>query len=280
MMIKSYKARQRFNTFLWYFFATIIAIVIAIPFYWMISTSLNTRSSLSITKIQWFPKVISMDSYKQVFETENFISSITNSFYLSILSTIIQLIFASMAAYALSIITFKGRELIFKIMIATMMIPTQVTIIPLYVIMTRIGMLDNINSLLFLQLFNILAIFILRQKMFTIKKDFIEAAIVESAGPFRIFISIVLPLCAGTLATLAVIGFMGIWNEYFIHLVLLTRPENYTLPLVLSAMRGQYDDSYNVWMAGATISIIPILILYIFMQNYFSSGLQVGGVKG
>ena len=185
-----------------------------------------------------------------------------------------------MAAFALSKIKFRARGLIFGLYVTALMIPAQTTFIPLFIVMSKLNLINNLNAFLFLQLFNAFAIFMLRQKMLTINDAYIEAATIDGAGMGRIFFKIILPLCSGTLATLAILSFMDLWNDYLLPLVLLTDRVNYTLPLILNSMQGQYNNQYNLMMAGSLVSIIPILIVYICAQKYFKEGLTVGGVKG
>ena len=131
-----------------------------------------------------------------------------------------------------------------------------------------------------LQLFNAFAIFMMRQKMMTINDAYIEAAVIDGASMWRIFFKIILPMSGSAIATLAILAFMDMWNDYLLPLVLLSERSKFTLPLLLSTLSGQYKNQYNLTMAGALISIIPILIVYIFAQKYFKEGLTDGGVKG
>ncbi|MBS5520823.1 MAG: carbohydrate ABC transporter permease [Clostridiales bacterium] len=260
--------------------AIIFAFIIMFPFFWMLSTSLKGNGALLTIPIEILPKAPTLDAYEKLFRTPSFVKSIFNSLYVAIFSTAVQLITSSMAAYALTKIKFKGREALFKGFIATMMIPFQVIFIPLFIVMSKMNLTNNLSALVLLHLFAPVAIFMLRQKMMTIDDAYIEAATIDGASAFQIYRKIILPLCSGTLATLAVMAFMSSWNDYLIPLVMLSDQEKYTLPLVLNGLEGQFLGEYNLMMAGSLISIIPILILYICMQKYFKEGLQVGGVKG
>ncbi|MFU0799059.1 MAG: ABC transmembrane type-1 domain-containing protein [Xylanivirga thermophila] len=263
-----------------YFIAIFIAVLVLMPFFWMISTSLKSRGAMMSIPIEWIPKEITLDSYKKILSIPNFLTSILNSFYLATTTTVVQIISASMAAFAFSKIKFKGREVLFKVYIATMMIPFQVIFIPLFIIMSSMKLTNNLSALLLLQFFNAFAIFMLRQQMMGISDDFIDAATIDGASQLRIFISIIIPLARGTIATLAVMAFMGSWNDYLFPLVMLSDRSKFTLPLILNSLSGQYSSQYNLLMAGSLISMIPIIILYMFMQKYFKAGLQVGGIKG
>lgn len=230
--------------------------------------------------VEWIPKNPTLDAYRKLFTIRNFGTSILNSFYVSIFCTILRLLCASMAAFALTKIKFRGSGMVFALYLTALMIPAQVTFIPLFIVMGKLNLLNSLNAFLFLQFFNAFAIFMLRQKMLTINDAYLEAARIDGAGMWRIFFQIILPLCPGTLATLAILSFMDLWNDYLLPLVLLTDRANYTLPLILNSMQGQFSNQYNLMMAGSLISIIPILIVYICAQKYFKEGLTVGGVKG
>jgi len=279
MMINR-KHRQIWGAILFYVLGSLVAIIIMIPFLWMIVTSLKSKGALLSIPVEWIPKKPSLDAYKKIFALQDFSSSILNSFYLAVATSLVQILSASMAAYAFSKIQFKGRESLFKVYLATMMIPFQVVFIPLFIVMSSLKLTNNLNAFLLLQLFNPFAIFMLRQKMMTISDSFIEAAIIDGANQFQIFRKIILPLSSGILATLGVMAFMGSWNDYLFPLVMLSDKKKFTLPLILSALQGQYSSDYNLLMAGSLISILPILIVYMFAQKYFRSGLQIGGVKG
>lgn len=274
------KNRRFLGAALFYVMGTLMAIIILIPFLWMIVTSLKAKGALLSIPVEWIPKEPSLDAYRKIFGLQDFSGSILNSFYLAIMTTSVQIISASMAAYAFSKIKFKGKETLFRVYLATMMIPFQVLFIPLFIIMSSLKLTNNLNAFLLLQFFNPFAIFMLRQKMMTISDSFIEAAVIDGASQFQIFGKLILPLASGTLATLGVMSFMGSWNDYLLPLVMISDKKKFTLPLILSSLQGQYGSEYNLLMAGSLISIIPILIVYMLAQKYFRSGLQIGGVKG
>lgn len=280
MMNNSIKLKRGLGRLAFYLFALCIAFIVCVPFFWMLVTSLKSRGAIMSIPVEWVPKHPTLEAYTKLFSIPNFGTSILNSFYLSVVCTLVRLVCAAMAAFALTKISFKGRELTFKIYVTALMIPVQITFIPLFIVMTKLHLTNSLNAFLLLQLFNAFAIFMLRQKMMTINNAYIEAAVIDGAGMWRIFCQIVVPLCSGTLATLTILAFMDLWNDYLLPLVLLTDRSKYTLPLLLSTLSGQYKNQYNLMMAGALISIIPILVVYICAQKYFKEGLAVGGVKG
>lgn len=273
------RTRKLFSAIAFYILGGIIAVVMLIPFFWMIITSLKTKGALLSIPVEWIPKNPSLDSYTKIFKLEGFSKSIINSFYLAITTTVVQVLSASMAAYAFSKIRFKGREALFRVYLATMMIPFQVVFIPLFIIMSSLKLTNSLNAFLLLQLFNPFAIFMLRQKMMGINDSFVEAAIIDGASHFQIFAKVIFPLSSGVIATLGVMSFMGSWNDYLLPLVMISDKKKFTMPLILNSLNGQYGSDYNLLMAGSLISIIPILIVFMFAQKYFRSGLQIGGIK-
>lgn len=265
---------------LFYVAAIIIAVAVCIPFFWMIITSLKSKGAVMSIPVEWIPKEPTLEAYQKLFSIPNFTSSVMNSFYISVVCTIVRLVCAAMTAYALTKIKFKARDGIFKLYITALMVPAQITFIPLFIVMTKLSLTNKLNAFILLQLFNAFAIFMLRQKMMTINNAYIEAATIDGASHWKIFWKIIMPMCSGTLATLAILSFMDLWNDYLLPLVLLTDKGKYTLPILLSTLSGQYKNQYNLIMAGSLVSIIPILIVYICAQRYFKEGLNVGGVKG
>lgn len=265
---------------LYYFTASILGFLILIPFLWMIITSLKDRSNVLIVPIEWIPNPISFESYKSVFTFFPFGRAIFNSTFISVSTTIITVFSASMAAYAFSKIDFWGRDKLFKLYLATMMVPGQVTTIPMFIILKQFGLVNSFAGLLAPTIFNAFAIFMLRQQMKSISNDYIDAGIIDGASQFKIFLKLVMPLVSPIVATLAVITFMGAWNDYFWPLVVLQDNEKVTLTLALQRISGQYPSFYNVLMAGSLMSMIPILVIYGCAQKYFKTGLQIGGIKG
>lgn len=267
-------------TFLFYLMATVIALAMLIPLFWMISTSLKTKGALMALPIQWIPKAPTTDNFIRLFNTEGFIGSIGNSFIIAASSVVLTLISSSLAAFAFAKIKFRGREVIFILYLASMMIPTQVLFIPLYLVMSEMHLTDTLISLIIPGLFRAFAVFMLRQKMMTIPSEYMDAAAMDGASLGRTFFQIIAPMCKGILATLAIILFMESWNDYLLPLVMLQSNSKFTMPILLNVMSGQFKNQYNLMMAGALVSMIPILILYAGAQKYFKAGLQVGGVKG
>ncbi len=272
--------KHRLGTAGYYVVSIVLAVIALIPFLWMISTSLKSRGALMSIPIEWIPAEPTLDGYAKVFSRFPFLRTIGNSLLVSVAYTLITLISASMAAFAFAKLRFRGSGAILSVYIATMMIPTQVTMIPLFVVMNRLGLIDSYASVILPSMFKPFAVFLLVQQMKTIPNDYIDAARIDGAGLFQTYRKVALPLCIPTLATLAVTTFMESWNDYLWPLLMLTDRNKMTLPIALSTLNGQYSTEYNVLMAGSLISMIPIIIIYIAAQKQFKSGLMAGGIKG
>lgn len=273
-------AKRKINKILFYVVAIALAVVAMIPFLWMISTSLKSRGALMAIPIQWIPENPTLDAYIKVFFKFPFAKTIGNSLFISVSYTVITLLSSSMAAFAFAKLKFPGNDLIFKCYLATMMIPTQVTMIPLFVIMNKMGLIDSYASVILPSIFRPFAVFMLVQQMRTIPNDFLDAAKIDGANLFQVFGKVALPLCAPSLATLSITTFMESWNDYLWPLLMLTDKNKMTLPIALSTLNGQYATEYNVLMAGSLISMVPIIIIYICAQKYFKNGMMSGGIKG
>ncbi len=264
----------------YYIIAITLAIIALIPFLWMISTSFKSRGALMSIPIEWIPENPTWDAYVKVFSKFPFAKTIGNSLFISVSYTLITLLSAAMAAFAFAKLRFPGNGLLLSGYLATMMIPTQVTMIPLFVIMNRIGLTDTYASVILPSIFRPFAVFMLVQQMRTIPNDFLDAAKIDGANVFQVFYKVALPLCIPSLATLAITTFMESWNDYLWPLLMLSDKNKMTLPIALSTLNGQYATEYNVLMAGSLVSMIPIIMIYIVAQKQFKSGMMAGGIKG
>lgn len=272
--------KRRLSTTAYYVIGILIAVISLIPFAWMISTSLKARGALMSIPIEWIPKEPTVAAYEKVLTKFPFLKTVANSLFISVTYTVITLISASMAAFAFAKVRFPKADLLLKVFLATMMIPTQVTIIPLFVVMNKLGLINTYGSVLLPSIFRPFAVFLLVQQMRTIPNDYLDAASIDGASTFTVYRKVALPLCAPTLATLSITTFMESWNDYLWPLLMLTDKSKMTLPIALSTLNGAYATEYNVLMAGSLISMVPIILIYIFAQKYFENGMMAGGIKG
>lgn len=272
--------KKRLSAAAYYLLGTLIAVLATIPFLWMITTSLKARGALMSIPIEWIPKEPTLAAYVKVFSKFPFFRTIGNSLFISVTYTVITLISASMAAFAFAKLEFPRAGMLLKVFLATMMIPTQVTMIPLFVVMNKMQLINTYSSVILPSIFRPFAIFLLVQQMRTIPNDYLDAARIDGASTFRVYFRVALPLCRPTLATLSITTFMEAWNDYLWPLLMLTDKVKMTLPIALSTLNGQYSTEYNVLMAGSLISMVPIILVYIFAQKYFENGMMAGGIKG
>lgn len=252
--------------------------VMFFPFLWTVITSISPGSGLSVTPAL-IPENPSLEAYARLFAERPFGRVILNSFGLAAATTIIQLVTSSTAAYAFSRLPFKGRGAVFAVYLATMMIPLQVLIVPLFVELKTFGLLNTYLGALLPTFASAFGIFLLRQAVNQVPRELDEAATLDGAGHFRIFYSVVLPNIRPALATLTVFAFMGSWNSFLWPLVVLRKPELQTLPIALAGLQGQYTTEWDIIMAGSVVSILPMLALYIFAQKYVIQGVASSGIK-
>lgn len=257
------------------------AISMIFPFYWMIATSFKTEARVFAFPPEWIPNPPIVESYQYIFTELPFPSYVFNSVKVSLLSTLGAVLSSSMAAYAFARVRFRGREPLFIATLAALMIPAQVTMIPLYVVMTRIGWVDTHLPLIVPAYFgSAFGIFLMRQFFMTIPQELNDAAKIDGCSHFGIYWRIMLPLSKAVIATLALLSFMGSWNDLLGPVIYLYTEKLFTLPLALTRFRGQYYTQWSYMMAGATVSLLPILVVFLFTQQYFVRGVVLSGLKG
>jgi len=250
------------------------------PFTWSILTSFKTTAEI-VGGNSIFPEHWSLDGYQTVFSSQ-FPTWIGNSLIVGIIVTVLNLVFNTMAGYALARINFRGKNMIFSLLLLLIMIPSQVTMIPLYIVISHLGLIDTHGSLIFTTMINISYIFMMRQFFINFPKDVEEAATIDGLSRLGTFFKVVLPNAKGAVATQAIFVFMGIWNEFMKPLLFISSPDKYMLTQGLNAISKQYMNAtkWDVIMSGAIISIIPIFIIYILLNKYFiTSNDQTAGIK-
>lgn len=251
------------------------------PFLWTIGSSLKNMTQIFALPPVWFPNPIVWQNYLDSLQAMPFGRAYWNSFYITIIVVVCQLFTGSMAAYAFAKLRFKGSEVLFLLFLATMMIPKQVTMIPLYLIMDKLDWLNTHLPLIIPgALFNAFAVFLLRQFIRGIPKELEEAAVMDGASIPRIYWSVILPLIKPALAAMTIFIFMGTYNNFMDALIYLSTPEKFTVPLLLNNFKGLYVTNWSYMMAGATISVIPIILVYLFAQRYIIEGITLTGIKG
>ena len=254
------------------------ALVMVFPFVWTVVTSITPGATLTTTP-RLIPENPSLSPYFELFDRVPFGQVIVNSLIIAVVGTILQLVTSAMAAYVFSRMPFPGRGAGFVLYLATMMIPFQVLIVPLFAEMKALGLINTYVGAILPTIASAFGVFLLRQAMNTVPYDLDQAATLDGAGHFRIFTRIVLPLVRPALATLAVFAFLNTWNSFLWPLIILRDPLMQTLPVALSSLQGQYSTQWDVLMAGSVISIIPMFALYVFAQKYIVQGVAGTGLK-
>ncbi len=273
--------RQRLWSLLMHALIWLGAVAMVIPFLWMLSTSLKSQGAAATYPPQWIPDPIRWRNYIDVVSSFPFGVFALNSVKISLLGTIGQIITTAMAAYAFSRMNFPGRSVLFMLLLATLMIPGHVTMIPTFLLFNALGWVNTHYPLFIPAWFGgAFGTFLIRQFFLTVPQDYSDAAAIDGAGHFRIFTAIFLPLAKPVIATLALFTFMGHWNEFLLPVIYLTDQDKLTLTVGLSSFRQQYTTLYHYLMAGTLLSIIPILTLFVVLQQYFVRGIVMSGIKG
>jgi multiple sugar transport system permease protein len=257
------------------------AIAMVVPFLWMLSTSLKGQSASVSYPPEWIPRPAHWSNYIDVVQSFPFGIFAFNSLKIALLGTIGQLISTSFAAYAFSRMNFPGRQTIFFLLLATLMIPGHVTMIPTFILFNALGWVNSHYPLFVPAWFGgAFGTFLIRQFFLTLPQDYSDAAAIDGAGHFHIFTRIYMPLAKPVLATLALFVFMNHWNEFLLPVIYLTDQDKMTLTVGLSSFRLQYSTLYHYLMAGTLLSILPILVLFVVLQKYFVRGIVMTGIKG
>ncbi|WP_159886241.1 carbohydrate ABC transporter permease [Paenibacillus puerhi] len=260
----------------------VVSVVFLVPLIWMISAASKFEQDVMSYPIQWIPTSWNfIGNFKEVwFGKVPFSLFYFNSFKLAITMTLCTLVFSSMAAFAFTKIEFKGRHVAFGILLSFMIIPSEATLVPRYMLLKWLRLYNTHEGLILMNAFSIYFTFLLRQFMLSIHSEFIEAAKIDGAGYFKIFWKIVLPLSKPILATVGIIKFIWSWNDYQNPLIFLIKQELYPIPLGLQLFRNDYADNYSVIMMASLAAIIPLVLIFIILQKQVIKGISLGGVKG
>jgi multiple sugar transport system permease protein len=258
---------------------SLIALAIVFPFIWMVFTSFKPEAQIAQYPPKLFPDTWTLENYQNVWSRIPFARLFLNSIVMAGGVTIISLLLDSMAAYALSRLEFPGRDAVFIVILIALMLPFQVMFIPLYVVVHDLGLLDSYSGLIVPRATNAFGIFMLRQFFMTLPKELDEAARIDGASEFGIYWRIILPLSGPALATLAIFHFMYNWNDFLWPLLITSSTEMRTLPAGLALFVGQHVVEYGVVMAGAVLTLLPLLVAFLFAQRYFIQGIAMTGIK-
>jgi len=272
---------DRFAMLVMYVLLTATALVAAFPFWWMIVAATRRSDTILTVPPPLLPGGALGTNYRELTDSLPFFRAAANSVFVAGISTLLVLFFCSLGGYAFAKFRFPGRDKLFALMLATMMIPGILGIIPSYMLMREIGWLDTYLPLIVPGAANAFGIFWMRQYITSaVPNDLIDAARIDGAGQFRIYWNIVVPVILPALAALAIMTFMGKWNEFFWPLVILTDEDKFTLPVALSTLQSLHGQQVGVQMLGASLAVLPILAVFLLSARQFMAGLTAGALKG
>lgn len=257
-----------------------VEFLMLIPFVWMLSASFKYDREIFEHPIKWIPETFRFSNYVEIWTKIPFLRYYLNTIKLAVIITILQLITCSLAAFSFSKLNYPGRDKIFLVYLATLMVPWHVIMIPQFTIIKNMNLYDTHLSLILMQAFSAFGVFVLRQNMLSIPMELTEAAKIDGCNYFMIYSRIILPLTKAGLATLTILTFNGVWNDYMGPMIYLESESLRTIQLGLASFKTQYSMEYGLIMAGTVCSIIPVVIVYIFAQQYIIDGVAFSGVKG
>ena len=264
-------------------FAVVILIMLAIfflfPLYWIVTGSFKSAIDINAKVPVWFPMNPTMGNYDKLFAKPAFLW-LFNIVFISAMAMILTCITAALAGYALGKKRFYGRTILFTIIICAMALPKQVIVIPLAQVMKLLHMSDTLWAVILPTVGWPFGVFLMKQFSETIPNEILEAARVDGAGELKTFFSVVFPMIKPGIGALAIFTFVNTWNDYFLQLVMLTSEEKWTLPLAIANMQGEMSSDFGLIMAGAALASIPIIVVFIAFQKYFTQGIAMGAVKG
>lgn len=259
---------------------TIGLLCMSAPFVWMLSTSFKGTRDIFRYPPKWIPEAPTLDNYEKLFRTVNIARPFINTVITAVSITALSLLVCSMAGYAFAKFDFPAKNMLFMGVLGTLMIPGQITMIPVFLLLKKMGLLNTYSGLILPGIAGAFGIFFMRQFIVTLPDELMEAARIDGAKEFFIFSRIVLPLCKPALATLGILNFTGSWNNFLWPLIISTDESMYTLPVAVANLAGQYSTEYGLQMAGSVMVIVPIVIFFMFAQRWFMEGVALTGMKG
>ena len=254
--------------------------VTILPFFWMITTAFKTQGESVQMPPIWFPSAWRLDAFKEVLAKPNFLMVYKNTIITTVVTVLGQVGLCAMAGYGFARIHFPGRDILFVLILGVLMIPPQIFLMPQYLIIQNMGLLNTIPALFLPNLFSAFGTFLLRQSFLSLPKELEEAAMLDGCNRFQIFLRIMLPLTKSSLVALSIMVMKFAWNDLMWPLIVNTSAKKMTLAPTLASMISEYGSNYPVQMAGAVLSILPIVILFIIFQKQFIEGVASTGMKG
>jgi multiple sugar transport system permease protein len=273
------KDKRRLTIFA-YAILSVLSIIMVFPFIWMFLASFKNIDE--IYQMNLFPRKPVLDNYIYIFTSRysKFTIWFTNSLVIGIITTVSVIFFDSLLGYVLSKFSFPGKKIIFIVIMSTLMIPTEMLIIPWYSVSVMMRWVDTHWGIMFPGLMSAFGMFLMRQFMSSIPEDLLDAARIDGQGEFRIFLTIAVPLAGSALATLAIFNFIGNWNAFLWPLIIASKPGTYTLPVGLANFSGEASNEWHLIMTGATLAMAPLVIIFLIFQRQIINGISLSGMKG
>jgi multiple sugar transport system permease protein len=256
------------------------AVITLVPLAWMVSASLMPTGEASTYPPRLLPSALTLHHYRDLFTRMNIGRSFFNSTLIALSVTAVSLLLNSMAGYAFAKLRFRGRDRLFGFLLAALVIPTQIGMLPLFLMLKSAGLVNTYLGAILPTTASIFGIFLMRQFMTSIPDDLLDAARIDGASEWKIYWSMVLPLARPILVTLALFTFMASWNDFMWPLIVLTDEQKYVLPVAIASLSGEHAQDIELMMASSVLTVIPVLVLFICLQRYYIQGLMVGSVKG
>lgn len=277
----SIRTQSRWNTFWMYVLLGVLAFVMLFPLLWLISTAFKSPTeNIFQFPPQLLPNQPTFQNFVTVWENNPFEQYLLNSTIVAVLTVSLNVLFCSLAAYPLARLEFQGRDLIFTAVVSTIMIPFQIVMIPLYILTVQLGLRNTYLGVIFPDIASAFGIFLLRQAFISVPKELEEAARMDGCSELGLWWNVMLPAIRPALVTLAIFVFIGSWSDFLWPLIVLDRPEYYTLPLGVASLAGTFSLDWRLIAAGSVISIAPVLLFFLFMQRYIVPTDTGSGVKG
>ena len=269
------------RTILMYGLLSAIALVMLLPLLWLVSTAFKgATENLFQFPPQFLPQSPTVNNFIKVWQTNPFGRYFFNSTLIAVVTVVLNLIFCSLAAYPLARLTFKGREILFSLIVSTILIPFQIVMIPLYILTVQLGLTNTYIGAIFPSIASAFGIFLMRQAFQTVPKELEEAARIDGCTELGIWWHIMIPSVRPALVTLAIFVFIGSWSDFLWPLLVLDRPEYYTLPLGVARLAGSFSLDWRLIAAGSVISIVPVILFFVAAQRYIVPSETGSGVKG
>lgn len=256
-----------------------LAALTLFPLFWMVSVSLMPADEAHRFPPPLLPASPTLEHYRLLFARLDIARYVLNSALVAAAVTLLSLLLNAMAGYAFAKLRFAGRERLFRGLLASMVIPSQVAMLPLFLMLKRLGLVNSYGGIIVPGMASLFGIFLIRQYARSIPDSLLDAARIDGAGEFRIWWTLVLPLCQPILVTLAIFTFLGTWNDFMWPLIILTDNERYTLPVALANLLGEHVQDAEPMMAGAVLTVLPVILLFLVLQRYYIEGLVLGSVK-